>query len=72
MPTATTEDSKEFAQLVRIHEANSHIGFPTLDEQNFRIAIMKKLGERLGLKELRGKTIEGPGTGVQRPPSNRK
>ena len=48
------------AQLVRIHEANCQIEFPTPDEANFRIAIMKQLGREFGLKELRGAIVAGP------------
>jgi hypothetical protein len=48
------------AQLVRIHEANCQIEFPTPDEANFRIAIMKQLGREYGLKELRAATLTGP------------
>ena len=55
------------AELVRIHEANCEIDFASADEQNFRIAIMKHLGRRLGLSELRSTTLTGPGKGVNRP-----
>jgi hypothetical protein len=48
------------AQLVRIHEANCHIPYPTPVESNFRLAIMKKLAAEYGLKELRTATIEPP------------
>lgn len=56
------EELTERAQLVRIHEANCKIEYPTADELNFRLAIMKKLGTGLGLKELRSMTIDGPVT----------
>jgi len=56
----TKEQLQERAQLVRIHEANCHIEFPTPEEANFRIAIMKQLGREYGLKELRAATIAGP------------
>ena len=62
-----SEMGKTFTALVRIHEANCRIDFPTDVEQNFRIAVMKKLAEEMGLSELRNKTIVGPGRGVQRP-----
>jgi hypothetical protein len=55
------------AEIVRIHEANCQIDFAAADEQNFRIAIMKHIGRRLGLAELRGMALTGPGTGVARP-----
>lgn len=60
----TTPISKEAlqarAQLVRIHEANCQIEFPTPDEANFRVAIMKQLGREFGLKELRTAALAGP------------
>jgi hypothetical protein len=56
----TKEQLQARAQLVRIHEANCHIEFPTPDEANFRIAIMKQLGREYGLKELRTTAITGP------------
>ena len=48
------------AQLVRIHEANCHIPYPTPLEANFRIAVMKQLGREFGLKEVRTVAIAGP------------
>lgn len=62
----TTRDFSP-AELVRIHEANCQIDFASADEQNFRIALMKYLGRRLGLAELRTATLAGPGRGVTRP-----
>ncbi len=62
----TKELLQERAQLVRIHEANCGILFPTGDEVNFRLAIMKKLAQDLGLKELRSTTLEGPGKATRR------
>lgn len=56
----TKEHLQERAQLVRIHEANCSIEFPTPAEINFRLAIMKKLAEEYHLKELRQATIDGP------------
>jgi len=56
----TKEQLQERAQLVRIHEANCHIQYPTRDEANFRIAIMKKLGLEFELKEVRAAAITGP------------
>ncbi len=60
MATITKEELQERAQLVRVHEANCKLEYPTKDEANFRLAIMKKLGSGFGLRELRGATIEGP------------
>ena len=58
----TKEQLTERAQLVRLHEANCQILFPTAIESGFRVAIMKKIAQELGLKELRGATIAGPVT----------
>jgi hypothetical protein len=62
-----SEKGKTFGSLVRIHEANCSIDYPCDIEQNFRIAVMKKLAAEMDLKELRGATITGPGKGRQRP-----
>lgn len=56
----TKEELQAMAHLVRIHEANCHLLFPASDEVNFRVAVMKKLAQELGLKELRGAQLEGP------------
>ena len=56
----TKEELQERAQLVRIHEGNCKIEHPTAEESNFRLAIMKKLGEQYQLRQLRDKTIDGP------------
>ncbi len=56
----TKEQLQERAQLVRIHEANCHIEYPTPPEANFRLAIMKKLALEFGLRELRESRVEGP------------
>jgi hypothetical protein len=57
---ATKEQLTERAQLVRIHEANCHIPYPTPVEANFRLAIMKKLAAEYGLREYRAATVEAP------------
>jgi len=57
---APKEELQARAQLVRIHEANCKIEYPTRDEANFRLAIMKRLGLQFSLKELRTATIDGP------------
>ena len=59
---------KTFTAKVRILEAVCGIDFPSADEQNFRIAIMKDIARELNLRELREKRIDGPATGVTRPP----
>ena len=56
----TKEDLQERAQLVRIHEANCKIEYPTRDEANFRLAIMKRIGLQFALKEVRSASIDGP------------
>jgi hypothetical protein len=55
------------AEIVRIHEANCQLEFLGPEEQNFRLAMMKHIARKLGLAELRGSTVAGPGTGVSRP-----
>jgi hypothetical protein len=55
----TKEQLTERAQLVRLHEANCAIPFPTVSEAAFRVAIMKKIAQDLGLKELKAATIAG-------------
>ena len=67
MPPITKEELQERAQLVRTLEASCRIEFPTVDEANFRLAVMKKLGLLYGLKEMRNLTITGPVTQPQRP-----
>jgi hypothetical protein len=56
------QELQERAQLVRIHEANCQIDYPSPEEANFRIAIMKQLGREFGLKEIRTATVDGPVT----------
>jgi hypothetical protein len=56
----TKEELQELAQLVRILEASCNIEYPTPQELNFRLAIMKKLAEAHRLRELRASTITGP------------
>jgi len=56
----TKEQLQERAQLVRIHEANCKIDYPSIEEANFRVAIMKQLGLAIGLREVRTAQITGP------------
>jgi hypothetical protein len=56
----TKEQLQERALLVRIHEANCQVLFPSAVEQNFRVAIMKKLAAVCELRELRAATIAPP------------
>jgi len=58
--TATKEELQERAQLVRSLEAVSRIEYPTRDELNFRIALMKQLGRAFHLHEVRPFEIVGP------------
>jgi hypothetical protein len=55
----TKEQLQERAQLIRVHEANCNIQYPTPVEAAFRVAIMKKIAQDIGLKELRRAVIEG-------------
>jgi hypothetical protein len=66
----TKEELQEMAQLVRIHEANCGLLFPSRDETGFRLAIMKKLAQQLGLKELRGASFETAALQPAAPTSN--
>ena len=68
----TKEELQQRAQLVRIHEANCKIEYPTRDEANFRVAIMKKLGLEFALKELRHAAIDGPIVTTPQRPSRRE
>ncbi len=64
----TKEELQGRAHLVRIHEANCQIEYPTPEEANFRIAIMKQLGRGFGLKEVRVASICGPVTATPNRP----
>jgi hypothetical protein len=65
----TKEELQERAQLVRIHEANCKIEFPSPEEANFRIATMKALGVALKLREVRSLQVAGPVTTTQQRPA---
>ena len=54
------EELTERAQLVRMYEASCAIHFPTPQDLNFRLAVMKKLGLEFNLKEMRAVEITGP------------
>jgi hypothetical protein len=56
----TKEHLQERALLVRIHEGNCAIQFPSPPEATFRLAIMKKLAESPALRELRPATLQPP------------
>lgn len=72
MAEMSKEELTERAQLVRVMEAVAKIEYPTKDEANFRLAVMKKLGVSFGLREVRDKEITGPTTSdAQRPPARR-
>jgi len=62
-----SEMGKTFTSRVRILEAVCRIDFPTPDEQNFRVAIMKDIGRELNLQEVRLMEIRGQGQGIKRP-----
>jgi hypothetical protein len=66
---AENEMGKTFTALVRIHEANCRLEYPSDVEQNFRVAIMKKIAQEMGLRELQPTTISGSGRGISRPPT---
>ncbi len=60
----TKEQLQERALLVRIHEGNCGILFPSVAETNFRIAIMKRIAVDFNLRELRSASLA---TGTERP-----
>lgn len=65
------ETASERAQLTRIFEASCKIDYPTKEESNFRLALMKKLGLAFRLSEVRTLTITGPSTADTKRPSGR-
>lgn len=69
----TKEELQERAQLVRALEALCKIEYPTPDELNGRIAMIKKVGVAFGLREMRSIRVEGPRpqhpTAPARPPT---
>jgi hypothetical protein len=60
------EKGMTFTAKVRILEAVCGIDYPTDEEHNFRLAIMKSLGLDLKLAEVRNVTITGPGGATRR------
>lgn len=54
------EELTERAQLVRMFEASCAIHFPTPQDLNFRLAVMKKLGLEFDFKEMRKVEVGGP------------
>lgn len=56
----TKEELQERAQLIRALEASCAIPYPSPQEANFRIALMKRVAAEFGLKELRAAVIDGP------------
>jgi hypothetical protein len=67
MPEDKGEMGMTFTALVRIHEANCKVEFPSEEQANFTLAIEKEIARRLGLAELKQKQIQGPAKGLQRP-----
>lgn len=65
------ETASERAQLVRLFEGSCKIDFPTKDESNFRLALMKKLGVAFRLPEVKNLTITGPNTQDAKRPGSR-
>lgn len=62
MPEVSKEEASERAQLVRLFEASTEIQYPTKDELNFRLAVMKRLGVAFRMPEVKALTITGPAT----------
>jgi len=67
MPEGKEEMGMTFTALVRIHEANCKVEFPSADQANFTLAIEKEIAKRLRLVELKPWQIQGPAKGLQRP-----
>ena len=65
--TPDSEKGKTFAALVRLHEANCGIDFPAEEEQRFRVAIMRRIGRELNLREMKDLRIDGDAPGRPRP-----
>ena len=55
MPEGKEEMGMTFTALVRIHEANCKVEFPSADQANFTLAIEKEIARRLNLAELKQK-----------------
>lgn len=53
-------------EIVRIFEATCQIQFPNEEQQNFCIALMKKIARRMSLPELKNSQIAGPITQSER------
>ena len=56
------ETASERAQLTRLFEASCKIEYPTKDELNFRLALMKRLGVAFRMPEVKALSITGPNT----------
>ena len=69
--TPDIEKGKTFASLVRLHEANCGIDYPSEEEQRFRVAIMRRIGRELGLREVKDLRIDGDAPGRPRPPAGK-
>jgi hypothetical protein len=69
-----TDTARDFspAEIVRIHEANCQLDFVGPEEQNFRVAMMKFIGRKLNLGELKKAEITGTGTGRPRPANSKE
>jgi hypothetical protein len=64
----TKEELQERAQLVRVLEASCKIDYPTVDEANFRLAVMKRIGLAYRLRDMRAVDITGPVKQTPAPP----
>jgi len=64
-----TERDFSPAEIVRMFEASCKIDYPTETERAFRMALMKMIAKRIGLKEYRDASISAPGQprAAQRP-----
>lgn len=49
----------ERAHLVRLYEAAAKVEFPTPEDIAFRVALSKRIGRDLNLREVRALVIDG-------------
>jgi hypothetical protein len=54
-----------------VAEANCGIDYPSEEEQRFRVAIMRRIGRELGLREVKDLRIDGDAPGRPRPPAGK-
>ncbi len=58
------EELQERAQLIRLYEAACNIAHPSDEDIRFRAALMRKIGVKYDLREMRNWTVGVPAGGV--------